>query len=476
MPKNEVTRNSPCPCGSGKKYKLCCMEKNPKSSADPLWLQIRRYDDKIIADIFNFMPGRLGVNVLTDAWEDFIGNQFEPFDDKSPHTPVFWPWFFYNYVPEDFDFDESEQKSTAIYPIAEYFLNENRHRLTEIECKFIEISCQAIFTFHEVVEVRPGEGFTLREILSGNEVIVFEHSASKTVTKHSILFGKVIQYEHIGLLNGMSGILIPADKKIQIIDLQTLIQSTNPSITEDVLFEWEFEIHELYLDIYNQIMATPEIRNTDGDPFSFHELNFKIASPEEAFHKLKSLALDVPDEKLLENAEFDNQNRIVKVDFKWYKIGKMDLPGGNYIPLGDISINKTNLKVAVNSLNRAQKIRKEIEKRLGTQVKYKSTNTRSMESLLEDPKKSNKEQPAPEMTPEMAAIQDELLANHWEKWIDMEIPALSGITPREAVKTSIGREKLIALLNYIEMNEQKTGDKMDQVKYIRGVRMTLGLV
>jgi len=109
-------------------------------------------------------------------------------------------------------------------------------------------------------------------------------------------------------------------------------------------------------------------------------------------------------------------------------------------------------------------------------VKYKSTNTRSMESLLEDPRKSNKEQPAPEMTPEMAAIQDELLANHWEKWVDMEIPALGGITPREAVKTSIGREKLIALLNYIEMNEQKTSDKMDQVKYIRGVRMTLGLV
>jgi hypothetical protein len=453
------------------------MEKNPKYSADPLWLKIRRYDDKIIADIFNFLPGRIGTNVLTDAWEDFIGNQFEPFDDKSPHTTVFWPWFFYNYVPEDFDFDKPGKESAATFPIAQYFLNKNRHRLTEIECKFIEISCQAIFSFHEVVEVRPGEGFTLRDILLGNEVVVVEHAASKTVTKHSILFGKIIQYEHIGLLNGMSGILIPPDKKIQIIDLRTLILSTNPSITtEEVLFEWEVVIRELYLNIYKQIITPPEIRNSDGEPLIFHELTFKITSPAEAFYKLKSLALDVSDEELLENAKFDNQNRIVKVDFKWYKIGTMDLPGGDYISLGDISIDKTNLKVTVNSLNRAQKIRKEIEKRLGTQVKYKSTNIRSMESLLEDARKSNKEQPAPEMTPEMAAIQDELLAIHWEKWIDMEIPALSGITPREAVKTSIGREKLIALLDYIEMNEQKTGDKMGQLKYIRGVRRTLGLV
>jgi hypothetical protein len=274
----------------------------------------------------------------------------------------------------------------------------------------------------------------------------------------------------------MSGILIPPDKKIQIIDLRTLILSTNPSITEEVLFEWEVVIRELYLNIYKQIITPPEIRNSDGEPLIFHELTFKITSPAEAFYKLKSLALDVSDEELLENAKFDNQNRIVKVDFKWYKIGTMDLPGGDYISLGDISIDKTNLKVTVNSLNRAQKIRKEIEKRLGTQVKYKSTNIRSMESLLEDARKSNKEQPAPEMTPEMAAIQDELLAIHWEKWIDMEIPALSGITPREAVKTSIGREKLIALLDYIEMNEQKTGDKMGQLKYIRGVRRTLGLV
>jgi hypothetical protein len=34
MPK--VGRNEPCPCGSGKKYKRCCLEKNQASEREAL--------------------------------------------------------------------------------------------------------------------------------------------------------------------------------------------------------------------------------------------------------------------------------------------------------------------------------------------------------------------------------------------------------------------------------------------------------
>ena len=30
--KNKVDRNDPCPCGSGRKYKKCCMPKRPSES------------------------------------------------------------------------------------------------------------------------------------------------------------------------------------------------------------------------------------------------------------------------------------------------------------------------------------------------------------------------------------------------------------------------------------------------------------
>ena len=49
--------------------------------------------------------------------------------------------------------------------------------------------------------------------------------------------------------------------------------------------------------------------------------------------------------------------------------------------------------------------------------------------------------------PEVQAQVAEILAQHWEGWVDQEIPALGGKSPRDAVKTADGREAVEALLN-----------------------------
>jgi len=43
-----------------------------------------------------------------------------------------------------------------------------------------------------------------------------------------------------------------------------------------------------------------------------------------------------------------------------------------------------------------------------------------------------------------------MFSRHWESWVDQEIPALGGKTPREAVKTADGREAVEALLKDAE--------------------------
>jgi len=40
---SKIGRNDPCPCGSGKKYKQCCLTKNPASNQF-----ITAYDDGAI--------------------------------------------------------------------------------------------------------------------------------------------------------------------------------------------------------------------------------------------------------------------------------------------------------------------------------------------------------------------------------------------------------------------------------------------
>ncbi len=50
-----------------------------------------------------------------------------------------------------------------------------------------------------------------------------------------------------------------------------------------------------------------------------------------------------------------------------------------------------------------------------------------------------------ERAAELAAIRTEVLAKHWDEWVDVPLPALDGKTPRQAAKSALGRERLEAL-------------------------------
>jgi hypothetical protein len=43
-----------------------------------------------------------------------------------------------------------------------------------------------------------------------------------------------------------------------------------------------------------------------------------------------------------------------------------------------------------------------------------------------------------------------MIGKHWESWVDQNIPALGGKTPRKAIKTADGREAVEALLQDAE--------------------------
>jgi len=51
------------------------------------------------------------------------------------------------------------------------------------------------------------------------------------------------------------------------------------------------------------------------------------------------------------------------------------------------------------------------------------------------------------MTPEIAAFAREHMRKMEDRWLDENIPALSGLTPREAAADPTRREDLVALLN-----------------------------
>ena len=394
------------------------------------------------------------------------------------HNITFFPWLLYNWKPKQWQdkFNPAQDwYATVPSTIAELYVEKNKLRLTDTEKKYIQINCSNIFSFHEVLDCQPGKGYLLRDILLGTELYVYEQSGSQQTRPGDVIFAKVIQYDELGLLSGSGAVLITPAYKIQIIDLrETIKQDENGKISLEILDTWEFEIRSLYFDICTQIMTPPDIRNTDGNELSLNTLQYKITSAQLAFDKLKKLASPaLSEEEMLQDAEFDADNNLSKIVFPWIKKQKTGPRKGELISLGE----GNKLSVFVNSEERIKKIRAEIKKRLGEDAVFSGLQVKSIDEALEE-RKESRIQKIPEIELPIAGMQeilDQHLKYYWEKWLDLEIPALNGETPLNAVKTKNGREKVKALLNDMERRQQTQPEGDNQLKYIQRTRKQLGL-
>ncbi len=105
-------RNDPCPCGSGKKYKQCCMKtEQPQPEEEFLWRRIRRAIEGSPMKMLDFSSSHFGRKALLEAWDDFMPWEDEPFAMDTPHMPIFMPWFFYGWLP---DLDNTTVKREAL--------------------------------------------------------------------------------------------------------------------------------------------------------------------------------------------------------------------------------------------------------------------------------------------------------------------------------------------------------------------------
>lgn len=483
----KVGRNDPCPCGSGKKYKHCCMGRDEEAATSPedlLWRRLRRAIDSLSSELLRFADGYFGHEGLLEAWDEFTLWEGVPFDAASPHIPVFMPWFCYNWMPDPHD-TEIRAEARGEFTAAEAYLRKKGKSLDPLARRYIEACVAAPLSFYDVVACEPGHGFTLRDIITGEECRVSERSASGSVQAGDILFAKIARLDDIALLEACSTVIIPPDRKGPILELRKRIRDARTPLGQDTLSALDIEIIKVYRELAGTLLnpRRPELHNTDGDPLSFHKLVFEIESPLAAFDALKDLALDADDAELRAEAKLDGQGLLRRVQFPWKKRGNPVNKSWDNTILGQLTIDGTRLTAEVNSRERAVRIRKIVEQRLGAKVKHLATEIQLMETMFararaEGGSKAARARDAEHdrlaALPEVQAALQEHLRRHFESWVDQEIPALGGKTPREAMKDPEGRELVEALVLQAERHGRAMQPPMDD-SIIRDVRARLGL-
>ncbi len=451
-----IGRNDPCPCGSGKKYKKCCLAETKVVSTEEFHYQrlseaYNRGFDKIAQYGARLLdPGGMD-RAMAEYWMA-IGWDVVPEDeDFHRQMPLFTPWMIFNWpikpVGSSKEIGGLEGKT-----IAEIYMQDHGPRMDSLERRVAEASNRVPYRFFEVLQVDPEKRIYLRDVLTGSDHTVQERSGSQYVHPGDILFGRVVAVDQVKMFIGLAPYVIPPAFKVELIELRNRLKAGKPEITEADIEVGEVEIRRVYLETDYHLYRSPAVCNTDGDPLEQHKLVFQIDSPETVLAKLASLSITESEEEILRNARYNKDIRLQKADWDWSRLGHKQSPGMSNTVLGHLSIEGRKLTVLVNSAERAKKIREIIEKRLSAGVRLKMdeiTPFRPQEAWTaaqEPERQAPSSQEALMQNPEIQKVLAETMRSHWEGWVDMKIPALGQRTPREAVRTADGREAVEALL------------------------------
>ena len=100
-------RNDPCPCGSGRKFKHCCLP--AWAAEDSTRLRLRSAEGRVVDALLRFVAERWAEPIMVHAWEDFWNYDDVPevLATTPEFDPMFVPWLALGFVPDP-DADEAD--------------------------------------------------------------------------------------------------------------------------------------------------------------------------------------------------------------------------------------------------------------------------------------------------------------------------------------------------------------------------------
>jgi hypothetical protein len=124
--------------------------------------------------------------------------------------------------------------------------------------------------------------------------------------------------------------------------------------------------------------------------------------------------------------------------------------------IGRIVIKGQRMRVESNSTRRADTLRASVTEHLGPLVKYRMRDETPQEEMMRRASEPHEPRSAAQgNSPEAVAVMREFKERYMLDWLDQEIPALGGLTPREAAKSPRSRKDIEVLLRDLENHESR---------------------
>jgi len=338
--------------------------------------------------------------------------------------------------------------------VIELFYEQEGDSLSTFEKSILTDWVNNTFTYFDVEQVFTNKGCSIREIFTNEVIFVNDSSTSKQVKITDIIGARLIKTDKHTYFPGVISVY-PQTFKPLIIDFynrefkefkKTFGKKSNHY---DFLKNWGFLIGN-YLEhlLEHSRFLTPE-----GEELVFARADYSYVN----FNLVLSRIREV--KTIQEISGGSNELRV----FVLSNIGRKTVNTIIEVEAGNLTIQAHS----INSLNRAKRF---IENKLKGLISHKGDSTKHPDSFINDnalvKAKQKKFPTGVKNKKEMNRILDE----YYDDWIDEPIDALNGKSPREALRTKYGRNKLISILSELEklyQHAKKMGEPYYDIKKLR---------
>lgn len=470
-------RNDPCPCGSGKKYKKCCLQKDVETQGRKTvdfsyesHLAMRgsateKLDRVIVAnstkaDIEDFRGEYWDTPLLDDAQLERLM--------ESKEAEIRLSQQLLNALPNAFSLQ-------GLTP-ARFALTRQPDRFTAPELEFLRAFDEARLTYIQPREFFPETGsFVAEDIFDGRRFTVFDKNVSISGRPHDILSIRLVPFPGRDgyVFEALAGAaIVPEHKEMLLEALEWLRQDPDLGLVAypDMLgFLKANPIVFYWIDIWmwheRMFPPKPKLFTTDGEELVFIKARFSAADPE-------ALA-----SALARQRHFRHEEEKATDVFTW--VNREDRV------LGTLRIRKRSgsIELETNSRERYKKWEKKLKSLADITFleKKEESSQAGMEKALKAAGAKGAAgpvaQPQGALSPEtLAQIMPQLREQVSKRWLSERVPALGGITPVEAAGSPEGRKRLVALLDTFEnQNARMDPGGLPSVMDVDDLRRRLGI-
>jgi hypothetical protein len=429
----KLGRNDPCPCGSGKKYKQCCLKAEQAKIASDR--------SEAVPKAINWLFTKYGQTAREALDEGFFGG----LDDDEYAMLQDLPGDSYQGIMinamEWFLADGVMTIKGQEHRVADLLLDRGGPLFSAEQRQWIELLTTMPLSLYEVVAVIPGESMTLRDVMlpESPPVVIREKSGSQQANLYDLMAARILPVENHFELSG-AVYAFPRSRSWDLLEeLRDEMEGVEPDsplakeITSVIIpYHW--------LQLFVNAFEMPQlVDHLTGEPLLFVTDHYWVQN-------WTALDQALSGEADIEGCREEGWNRLFEGEDGLIR---------RYLSI-DAGKRQDRIKVSYRTQQYADEGRPWFEAVAGTAVAFVSREISDPKGMLANlqPNESKETSAPVELPPEMLTeIIEKRIRQLYADWADKPLPILGDRTPRKAIQTPEGLEQVKFLLRTYEHGE-----------------------